>query len=321
MLKITLFLCIFATLHSKEISPVFKYKSVGFVNDFIVVKDKLYVANDAGVIDIFNLKTRKIQQQIPLELVISNTGELRSANILSIDYLDGKILAVSIGKNAYRNVWIYENHQLKKIIDESAKLSIKEARFLDKDKILLATFASEILLYDNSEKYIKYKSHITQSTLGDIVLSKDKKRVLMADESGEVRVLDTNTFQTLQVYDSQNVDNIFHIAHANGVTITAGQDRRVGVYQKGKSDYHIKSTFLVYCVGITPSGKVGIYSSSEDSILQLFNTNTKRKMDTLVGHTSTVNQIKFINETELFSSEASPYIYRWKLDKLPLKAF
>ncbi len=317
MLKIILLFSLFSLLQAREIKPIFKYKSVGFVNDFVVAYNKLYVANDAGVIDIFNLKTKKIQEQIPLELVTSDTGELRYANIISIDYKNGKILAVSIGKNAYRNVWIYEKHQLKKIIDEHAKLSIKEARFLNDNKILLATFASEILVYDISEKYIKYKKHITQSALGDIVLSEDKKRVIMADESGEVRILDTNSSKTLQIYNSQNVDNVFHLAYAKGVTITAGQDRRVGVYQNGKSDYHIKSTFLVYCVGITPSGKTGIYSSNEAGDLQLFETYTKRKTNILTGHTSTVNQIRFINEKELFSSEAGPYIYHWKLDKLP----
>jgi len=317
MIKIVFLLCLTFFLQAREIKPIFKYKSVGFVNDFIIADNKLYIANDAGVIDIFNLKTKKIQEQIPLELVASDTGELRYANIISIDYKNGKILAVSIGKNAYRNVWIYEKHQLKKIIDERAKLSIKEARFLNDNKILLATFASEILVYDISENYIKYKKHITQSTLGDIVLSENKKKVIMADESGEVRILDTNSSKILQVYDSQNVDNIFHLAYANDVTITAGQDRRVGVYQKGQNAYHIKSTFLVYCVGITPTGTTGIYSSNEAGDLQLFDIYTKRKTDILTGHTSTVNQIKFINETELFSSEAGPYIYHWKLDKLP----
>lgn len=175
-------------------------------------------------------------------------GELLPAKILSVDYLNEKLLIVSIGKKAFRNVWIYQNHKLHLIMDESQKLPIKEARFVSDEK-------------------------------------------------------------------SQNVDNVYHLAFANGVIITAGQDRRVGVYQEGKEDYHIKSDFLVYCVGISPSGRTGVYSSGEKSDLQLFDTKTKQKLDTLVGHKGILTQIKFINETELFSSARDHYVYYWKLHK------
>ena len=155
---------------------------------------------------------------------------------------------------------------------------------------------------------------MTQSTLGDIALSEDRSKVVMSDESGEIRLIDVKTSKTLKVFSSQNVDNVYHVAYAKGVIITAGQDRRVAVYQDGEKDYHIKSDFLVYCVGISPSAKTGVYSSGEQSNLQLFNTKTKEKTDILVGHSGIVNQIKFINEKELFSNERSPYVYYWRLD-------
>lgn len=242
-------------------------------------------------------------------------GELLPAKILSVDYLNEKLLIVSIGKKAFRNVWIYQNHKLHLIMDESQKLPIKEARFVSDEKIVLGTFASEILLHDLSESYTLYKRHVSQSTLGDIVLSEDKSQVLMADESGEVQLINVKSSKTLHTYKSQNVDNVYHLAFANGVIITAGQDRRVGVYQEGKEDYHIKSDFLVYCVGISPSGRTGVYSSGEKSDLQLFDTKTKQKLDTLVGHKGILTQIKFINETELFSSARDHYVYYWKLHK------
>jgi WD40 repeat protein len=99
------------------------------------------------------------------------------------------------------------------------------------------------------------------------------------------------------------------------VTVTAGQDRRVGVYTNTQEPYHIKSDFLVFCVGISPSGKIGVYSSGEENSLQLFNTETKIKDKLLVGHKGIINQIKFINENELFTSSRDNYVLQWKLNQ------
>lgn len=315
MYKLLLLLSFFfLPLLAKDIYPTFKLKSTGFVNDFVVVKNIIYIATDEGTVDIFDLNTQKAINHIILDPITSRIQKLISPNILSIDYLNGKLLILSTGSGPYKNIWIYENSQLTKIIDEDKKLTIKEARFIDNEKILLGTFGSEILLHDTKEKYNLYKSHISQSTLGDIQLSKNKKEFVFSDESGEIRLIDVQSSKILKIFSSQNVDNVYHVAYANGVIITAGQDRRIAVYQDGQKDYHIKSNFLVYCVGITPSGKTGVYTSTEKNHLQLFNTKTKRKTDTLVGHKAIVNQIKFINEKELFSCDRGPYVYYWRLD-------
>lgn len=287
---------------------------MGLVNDFSVEKNIIYVANDAGTIDVFDLTTGKLINQIIIDLVTSRMGALVSPNVISVDSLNNKLLIVSMGVDSYRNIWTYENFELKKIIGEEKKLTVKEARFIDDEKIMLGNFSSEIILHDIGESYNLYKRHVTQSTLGDIALSEDRSKVVMSDESGEIRLIDVKTSKTLKVFSSQNVDNVYHVAYAKGVIITAGQDRRVAVYQDGEKDYHIKSDFLVYCVGISPSAKTGVYSSGEQSDLQLFNTKTKEKTDILVGHSGIVNQIKFINEKELFSNERSPYVYYWRLD-------
>ena len=311
-LFLTIFL-FFTIASAKDITPITKFYSVGFVNDFVVDKNFLYVANDMGTVDIFNIKTAKIINQISLPPLTSSMNKIIPADILSVDYLDGKILILSVGKESYRNVWIYENHTLKRIINEDKKLTIKEARFINKEQILLATLDSDILLYDTSEKYNIYHSHVSHSALGDITLSSDKKKIIMADESGEVKILDAKNSKTIQSFSSQNVDNIFRVAYSNDVVITAGQDRRVGVYRKDQEAYHIKSDFLVFCVGISPSGEVGVYSSGEENMLQLFNTKTKEKYSRLIGHKKIVNQIKFISENELFSSSRDNYILHWKL--------
>lgn len=319
MYKISIFLLSYslfsAILYAKDTTPFSSYYSVGFVNDFVVHENLLYAANDMGTVDIFDINSAKIVNQISLPPIISSFNKIIPPDVLSVDYVNNKVLILSVGENGYRNVWTYENNMLKNIISEDKKLLIKEARFVDNEKIVLATLGSDMILHDMSENYNIYNSHVSNSAMGDFLLSSDKQKIIMADESGEVKIIDTTSSNTMERFSSQNVDNIFKVAYANGVIITAGQDRRVGVYAKNQEPYHIKSDFLVFCVGISPSGKIGAYSSGQENNLQLFNTKTKEYSDRLVGHKNIINQIKFIDENEIFSSSRDNYILRWKLIK------
>jgi len=306
---------LFSTIYAKDIKPASRFISVGFINDFVISNNILYVGNDMGTVDVFDIKTAKMINQISLPPLTSSMNKIIPADILSVDYLNGKLLILSVGNNSYRNVWIYEDYMLKRIINEDKKLSIKEARFVNDEQIMLATLGSDIILHDMSENYNLYKTHISSSTMGDMTLSSDKKTMVAADESGTVKVIDIKSSKILQTNSSQNVDHIYKVAFSNGTIITAGQDRRVGVYQKSQKPYYIKSNFLVFCVGISPSGKTGIYSSGQESDLQLFDTKTKIKSDRLVGHNGVVNKILFINENELFSSSRDNYVLQWKLNQ------
>ncbi|MCF6340781.1 MAG: nitrate reductase [Sulfurimonas sp.] len=315
-MQIKLFLLILLLLSSsfaKDIKPFSSFYSVGFVNDFVIDEDTLYVGNDMGIVDIFNIKTTKIIKQISLPPLTSSKNKIIPADILSVDYLDGKLLILSVGGNSFRNVWIYENNTLKQIINEEKKLTIKKASFINSKQILFTSIDSDITLYDTSENYNVYSSHISDSKMSDIILNKDKTKIFVADESGTVKIIDAKSSKIEQIFSTLNVDNIYKIAQSNGVIITAGHDRRVGIYQKTQEPYYIKSDFLVFCVGISPTGKIAIYSSGEESHLQLFNTKTKKMLDRLIAHNGIVNKIEFINEHELFSSQRGHYIYRWKL--------
>jgi WD40 repeat protein len=302
------------SLFAKELHPSFSFHSTGLVNSFVVNGEQLYAGNNMGMIDVFDIKTQKIIHQIALPPLVTATNKFVSQNVISIDCLNGKILIVSIGENSYRNVWIYEKYELKQIVDESKRLTIKKAMFINDEKILFGTFGSDIILHDTRENYNLYKSHVTQSTMGGIALNSDKSKMVMSYESGEVRVIDVMSSKVEHIYSSQNVDNVYDVAYNNGVIITAGQDKRVAVYRAGEKDSHIKSHFLVYSVGLSPSGKIGAYSSGDEQNIQLFDTQSKALGDTLVAHKSRINQIWFKNEKEIFSVGSSNDIFYWKLD-------
>ena len=310
------FLTLFTiTLYAKNISPIVTMEASGLVSDFVEDAGYLYVATDAGVVDIIDLSTQKIIKQIHFEPMQISTGEYIPTRIHSVDRFQGKTLLVTSAINAYRDVWIHDGKKLEKIIDEKKHLMPKRALFTSDGKILFGTFGSDVSLYDDEENYQLYNTHISESTMGEMVLSHDKKKMVISDESGTVRVLDVKSSKVEKTFSSEHVDNIYRVAYSNGIIITAGQDRRVGVYAENKKPYHIKSDFLVYCVGLSPSGRTGVYSSGLKHNLQLFNTDNGQKTDILIGHFATPNKIMFINETSLISTGDENRIFFWKIDK------
>jgi len=300
-------------VYAKDIHPSFSLHTKGFISDFVIEGEYLYVATDLGSVDIFDLNTKEIIEQIVLDPMISTKGKSIPASISSVDVFRSKVLIVSRSLNNYREVWIYENYELKKIVDSKQKRLIQEARFVDENTIIFASIDGDISLYDIGERSSVYTQHISDSRLSDMVLSKDKTKIFTADESGEVKVFEIDTAKQHDKIPAKNLDNIFHLAHNNGVTITGGQDRRVAVYQEGEKSYYIKSDFLVYCVGLSPSGEIGVYSDGEENDLQIFDTYTKQKKDRLVGHKRIIRKIHFISEDRLISSDQGQDIFFWKL--------
>ena len=305
----------FSTLHAKNIPPVASIKVSGLVSDFVKDGNYLYVATDAGSVDIIDLFTREIVKQIRLEPIKTVRGDLVPTRIHSIDRFQGKTLLVTSGASAYRNVWIDDGKVLKKIIDEEKHFMPKRAFFTNEGDVVLGTFGSDVILYNNNENYTLYDRQISESTMGGMALSQDKKKMVISDESGTVRLIDVESAQVEKTFSSEHVDNIYSVAYSKGTIITAGQDRRVGVYREDKDAYHIKSDFLVYCVGLSPSAETGIYSSGHDHDLQLFNTQDGSKTDTLVGHYATPTKIMFIYENALISAGDENTVFFWKLNK------
>jgi len=316
MYKIVMgFLVLLFTANTKDLTPVATIEASGLVSDFVEDNGYLYVATDAGAVDIIDLSTQKIVERILLEPLQTAMGDFVPARVHSVDRFQGKTLLVTSGISAYRNVWIHDGKELIKIIDEDRRIMPKRAFFTSEGKIVFGTFGSDVILYDKNEKYTLYNSHISESTMGGMVLSHDKQKMVISDESGTVRVLDVKNAKVEKTFSSQHVDNIYRVAYSKGTIITAGQDRRVGIYSENNRAYHIKSDFLVYCVGLSPSAATGVYSSGTNNDLQLFNTRNGNKTDRLIGHYATPNKIMFINEKALISAGDENTVFFWLLEK------
>ncbi len=303
---------LFLNTYAKEITPLYQLHTSGYVTDYVLDGDKIYVATDAGSVDIFTLGSEKMIGQILLEPITSGRGEKMDTYITRVDRRNGKTLIVSRAKGNYRDVWIEEGGRVTKIIDTSKKLLVRDAKFADDNRIVFATFDADVILYNISEGYKVYSKSNAQSTLTSMAITNNE--IVVADESGVLTLYDLEEGSVSARFEGQNVDKVYSVAYENGVLLTGGEDRRVAVYQKEQKPYYLKSSFLVYSVGLSPSGERGVYSSGEEQVLQLFNTKTKRKGDQLIGHKEIVKKILFISENSLISSGEQNELFFWKID-------
>ena len=314
MYKFLFSLLLLQNCYAKTIEPTFIFKSKGFVNDFAIDDLKLYVANDEGSIEIFDFRSKKLIDEIFIEPIFTTKQTWQNSKILSVDRHNGQTLIVSNDIGPYRNVWLHNGTTLKHIIKPSHKSSIKEARFIDKDKYILGTLGYDLSLYNSSDNFKSYTTQPEQSSFSDLVISEDKKTMVSASESGQVVLSDTKTGQVLKSFKPLNLDKIYQLAYKNNIVITAGQDRRIAVFQKDVKEYYIKSDFLVYSVALSPSGKTGVYSSDTENNLQLFNTSNGKKLDILKGHYAIPTTIRFYDEKSLFSAGYENKIFYWRID-------
>ena len=295
----------------------FSLKASGNVIDVVITDDLLYAATDNGSVDVFNIKERKIIRRIKVPGLKDFMGDDIQAKVFSVDVSeDGKkVILVYQGKGGFRNVAIYENNELRKIIDaDTDKMMIKKAKLINNSHLLIGQLSNEIVLFNIENRTVIYKKQISTSSFSDFVLSKDKSKFITTDESGKVRLIASGDGKLIKEYSGNNVDNIYKLDYKNDIIIGGGQDRRVAIYNTQIDDrYYIQNDFLVYCVGLSPDGQLGAYSANEDNDVVIFNTLNKTDLFTLKGQVSTLTGICFISNEQVVITCEDPEIVFWKL--------
>jgi WD40 repeat protein len=302
-------------LNAKDIIPTFTYKASGSVTDIVLKNEKLYVATSSSKVDIFNIRTQEKIKSITIPQIKDFMGDVIDSKIYSVDVLEDMLLILSQGTKGGRAIHIYKNEELKEIISAKKRMFIARAKFIDKKRIVFSLLSNQLYLYNLEDNKKIHETQISQSKFSNFVLSEDKKQIVIADESGILQMLDVSTQKVLEVFKEQNLDNVFQVDLKNDIILTAGQDRRAAVFSiKEKSAYHKNATFLIYSAGLSPSGKIAGIASNEDNEVSIFNTKTKEDLHLLKGNKTTLTNIVFINEKEVFVSSDDERINYYKIN-------
>jgi len=309
-----LFLLFFLQLNAKDLKPTFVYEGSGAVTDLVYQDEKLYSATAEGAVDIFDIKEQKLIKTIHVPKIKDFIGDEVESKIYSVDIVEGQVMIVSQGKMGYRRVHLYVDNNLTEVISSSNSYTIAKAKFVDKDKLLIALLSNELILYDIKNNKSLYREQISASKFSSFALNEKKDEVIIADESGDLKIVSVKDGKVVKELKGQNVDNIFQLDYKNGLIITAGQDRRCVIYSKdGKTAYYKDGSFLIYSAGLSPSGKIGAFAKDEHNNVSLFNTSTKSDLYMLGSHKATISNILFITEDELFTASDDTHINYWKL--------
>lgn len=304
-----------ASLFAKDLIPNYSLKASGGVTDLVLKNENLYVATTASSVDVFNINTKEKINSIKVPKIKDFMKDTIEARIYSIDVLENSVLILSQGENGGRNIDIYKDGKLNKIIEDKDRLFIAYAKFIDENHIIYALLSNQIYLYDIKNKKILNEIQVSQSKFSNFKLNEDKSKILVADESGILTLLDTKDLNPIKRFDTLNLDNVFQVDMKKDIFITAGQDRRCAIYSLDERiSYYKEGSFLIYSVALSPSGKLAAFASDEENNVTIFNTTTKENLYKLTQNKTTLTNILFINENEIFVSSDDEKINYYKLN-------
>ena len=310
---------LFISLNAKDLKPTYIYKASGSVIDIVNDTNNIYVATDASCVNVFNLKTKKLTKTIKVPQIKDFMGDIIDAKIYNVDVFKNKVLLTSQAPKGFREIHIFENDKLTTIISIKKGLLIGKSKFVNEDTILFSTLGNEMYLYDYKKKKMLWQIDVKpvdatfNSTFADFALNESKTLAAVADESGDIKIVDIKKAKVINVLKDKNLDKVFKVDFKNNKIITAGQDGRCVVYNlDNNSNYFLKEKhwFLIYGAGLSPDGSLGAFSSDENNNVTVFKTNTKSKLYKLTNNLMTLSSLLFISNDEVFvTTDSSLFNY------------
>ena len=307
---ILVFLLLIINLNAKDLAPTFVYEASGGVTDIVSSNGKIYVSTHASGVDIFDLKTKKLINTINVPKIKDFMGDVIDAKVYNVDVYKDNVLLTAQASKGFREVHIFHDNKLDTVITIEKKMFVSKAKFIDDEHILFSLLGNEMYYYNYKTKKMIWRIDVRpddavfNSTFADFALNEDKSIAVVADESGDLKLVDIKNAKVIKVLAGKNLDKVFKVDIKNDTIITAGQDGRCVVYNlKDNTSYSLREQpkwFLIYGAGLSPSAKLGAYSSDENNNVTVFNVNTKSKFLKLTNNIMTLSGMIFLNEDEIF---------------------
>lgn len=316
MLK-RLFLIIIISINlfaMENLTPNKVYRATANVQSLVIYDQKLYTGTSNGTVEVFNINDTSKITSIKIDDISDFAGDKVPSKIYSIDVLNENILITSQGEQGFRNIYLYSNNSLNKLIDIKSNYLIQKAKFIDENHFVFALLSNQIGLYDIKENSLIYLTQIAYSSFSDFALSEDKKTLVTTDESGVVRLFDVKRGQVLKEFDAINLDRVYQLDYKNGVILTAGQDRKAVVFEY-KSNKSLHFDFLLYSCALSEDASFGAIAYNENNDVLIFDISSLRYLYNLTKQKGTLNAILFKGNNEVFVSSESFEINYFNLNK------
>lgn len=311
-LFLSFFILVVSSFALEEVTPTYSLKATGAVQGIVYKDELLYAGTANGTVEIFDTKEKKIIKTIKLPKIKDFMGDTIPAKVYSIDLIEDKILIVTQGMKGYRNLWIYENEELKKLIGIEKKFFIQKASFISDTRVVFALLSNQLGIFDIEKNEVTVLTQVSQSSFSHFALNENRSKLITTDESGVIRVLKTSDLVVEKRLKALNLDRVYQLDFKKGKVLTAGQDRKA-VFYDSFSSYALNFDFLLYSCALSKNAKYGAIAYNEENEILVFNTSSKKYLYKLIGQDATLTQILFISDKEIFASSDSQTINFWRL--------
>lgn len=311
-LFLSFFILVVSSFALEEVTPTYSLKATGAVQGIVYKDELLYAGTANGTVEVFDTKEKKIIKTINLPKIKDFMGDTIPAKVYSIDLIENKILIVTQGMKGYRNLWIYENEELKKLIGIEKKFFIQKASFISDTRVVFALLSNQLGIFDIEKNEVTVLTQVSQSSFSHFALNENRSKLITTDESGVIRVLKTSDLVVEKRLKALNLDRVYQLDFKKGKVLTAGQDRKA-VFYDSFSSYALNFDFLLYSCALSKNAKYGAIAYNEENEILVFNTSSKKYLYKLIGQDATLTQILFISDKEIFASSDSQTINFWRL--------
>jgi len=304
----------FILVFAKEVVPYRYVQASEAVSDFKKVGNTLIIGTEEGVIDIYDLEQDKVIDQVKLPKFKNILGDYMRSLILSVDYAQERLIFVSRVLDGWRELYIYEDKKLTKLIDRTEKMTLQEVKFVDANRAVIMTMSNELILFDISKKKIIYKKQLNYASFSDIALDEDHQYLYTSDETPMISKIEIESGKIVDEYKKANKRDIFSIDYKNKMLLSGGKDKRVILYETPEKYKITKGEFFIYGVALNPDASKAAFVKDEESSISVINTSSMKETHLLLGHKQTIIKIDFHKENELITADEDDRLMFWRLD-------
>lgn len=204
------------------ILPTSVIKTGALISDMVVNNGKIYAATDGEGVNVFDSKSFNKLGILHVPDIKNSEGKSFSPKVYSVDHYAGSTVMVTESGGDFRNVYLIRDGKRVKIIENARGLLIKKARFLDLDHLLFGLSGDTIVLMNISKNTLVYQVQAGGGAFRDMALSPLKSLVAVADESGEITMLEAKSGRHIKTLQGINVDNINRIDYKQNTILSAG---------------------------------------------------------------------------------------------------
>jgi hypothetical protein len=178
-------------LLSAELTPKSMIETSGNVQQITLVEGKIIAGTSVGTVETYKLSDTSKLSLFQFPKIKDFTGDDVAPKVFSVDMVGNSLLAVVQASNGARELYTIENGKSQVLIDAQANLFISKAKFIDKNRILVALLSNEFLLWDVKNKKEIYRIQPNPSHFSDFTLNENKTNSLLKSAT-KMRFLSIN---------------------------------------------------------------------------------------------------------------------------------